>query len=138
MPPELTAAAEFALGWRLEQEVRNQRRSLDPETYRNARSIVEEAHGRAFNIQRPSVRRTFEEMLLEAVRRVAQQPDQDTVGAALALVQLSHDLRMTPNLEPAQEVLYPILVSSHQAASESLTALAVAFEFAPNLVRRGG
>jgi hypothetical protein len=138
MPPELTAAAEFALGWRLEQEVRNQRRSLDPEAYRNARNIVEEAHRRDFVVQRPSVRRTFEEMVLEAVRRVAQQPDNDTVAAALALVRLSQDLRMTPDLEPAQEAIYPILVSSQHAGVESLTALAVAIGFSAKLTQPGG
>ncbi|HEX7928703.1 MAG TPA: DUF3536 domain-containing protein [bacterium] len=138
MPPELTAAAEFALGWRLEQEVRKQRRSVDPETYRTARNIVDEASARGFNIQRASVRRTFEEMVLEAVRRVARQPDQDSVAAALALVHLSRDLRMTPNLEPAQEVLYPVLVSSEAGASDALTALASAIGFAPKLTQQGG
>jgi hypothetical protein len=138
MPPELTAAAEFAIGWRLEQEVRKQQRSLNPETYRGARDIVEEAHRRQFNIQRPSVSRTFEEMILQAVRRVAQQPDLDTVASASTLLQLSRDLRMTPVLDRAQEALYPVLLSSQLEAVEPLAALAAALGFAPKLTQPGG
>ncbi len=137
MPPELTAAAEFTLGWRLEQEVRKQHRSLDPQAYRRAREIVEEAHQRGFAIQRPSVSRTFEEMILEAVRRVAQQADADVVAPALALLQLSRDLRMTPNLDQAQEAIYPVLVSTHPAPAEPLAALAAAMGFSPKLVASG-
>jgi hypothetical protein len=137
MPAELTAAAEFTLGWRLEQEVRKQHRSLDPQAYRRAREIVEEAHRRGFSIQRPSVSRTFEEMMLEAVRRVAQQPDPEVIAPALALVQLSRDLRMTPSLEQAQEAIYPVLVSGRQAAAEPLAALAAALGFSPKLMTSG-
>jgi alpha-amylase/alpha-mannosidase (GH57 family) len=138
LPPELAAAAEFALGWRLEQEVRSQRRSQDPQAYRRAREIVEEAHRGEFNIQRESVRRTFEEMILESVRRVAQQPDTDAIAAALALVQLSRDLRMTPDLTHAQEAIYPILVAPRQPPTPELVALATAIGLSPRLIQPAG
>ncbi len=137
MPDELTAAAEFALGWRLEQEVRKQHRSLDPQAYRRAREVVEEAHRRGFNIHRASVSRTFEEMILEAVRRVAQQPDPDLVAPVLALIQLSRDLRMTPNLEQAQEAIYPVLVSTRHEAADPMAALAAALGFSPKFIASG-
>jgi len=109
LPRELTAAAEFTLAYRFEQEVLRQQGSMDPQAYGKARELALEAQRRGCAVERPSVNRAFEEKVTALVRRVAEDPQDDTVRGALAMLELCREMRLAPRLDLAQEAFFEAL-----------------------------
>ncbi len=106
LPDELRAAAEFTLGRRLEEEILSQGKSRDPEAYKKAIEIADEADRQGLSIARPTSARVFGDMITEAARSVAKAPDQQLFDSAIALIDLCTRLGLRPNLDRAQEAIY--------------------------------
>ena len=74
LPKELRTAAEFALGRRFMQEIKNAQRSLDPAAYRKAIEIADEALRRGYEIDRSAASHILGEMIAAAVTRATESP----------------------------------------------------------------
>lgn len=131
LPDELRAAAEFTLGRRLEEEILAQGKSRDPEAYKKAIEIADEADRQGLSIARPTSARVFGEMITEAARAVAKTPDPHHFDSAIALVDLCARLGLRPDLDRAQEAVY-----LHRKELSSLTqaqSLAAKLSLAPSI-----
>jgi hypothetical protein len=111
LPAVLRAPAELALARRFEAAVAEQAGSLDPRGYSEAVSIARYARERGFNIETPDALATIERLIHDTTRRAVAEPTDDAVDAALRVVNLSSDLELLPNIEPAQELVYEALLS---------------------------
>jgi hypothetical protein len=107
LPPELRLPAELALARRFEAAVAAASGSEDPDAYRAAAAIAREAKDQGFGIDTPQALATFERLLDAAVGRAVQDPER--VEAALALINLAHELDLHPRRDRAQELVYRAL-----------------------------
>jgi glycine/D-amino acid oxidase-like deaminating enzyme len=135
LPKELRAAAEFSIGRRFEEEIREQAQSQDVASYRKALEIAERVARQGLRIDRASVRKTFEEMIARAVRYAFSNPSAENFQPALVLVRLARKLNLEANLEQAQESVYEAMRAG-RPVSEEARELAVVLGLAPALLRR--
>jgi len=89
------------LGKRLEQEIRTQKRSLDPAVYTRAFAIAEEVTRHHYRIDKADLNHVFREMIAEAVRAAVAQPRNEWTRPALESLTIARRLRLEPNLDPA-------------------------------------
>ncbi|HEV2912491.1 MAG TPA: DUF3536 domain-containing protein [Pyrinomonadaceae bacterium] len=126
LPRELRAAAEFTIGRRFEEEIREQEgQQYDVTAYRKAIEIADEVAQHGLSIDRASIRRTFEGLIARAVRHALKNPSAENSQPALVLVRLARKLKLEANLEQAQEAVYealragrPVPVETRELASE--------------------
>jgi hypothetical protein len=133
LPIELRVAAEFTLGRRLEEEVRRQHQSADPEAYQPALEIAELANRQGYQIDRRQASRIFEDMIARAVQLAVADPREDHQAKALTLVQLTRRLGLNPNLERAQEVLFEALSQDGKTITDPLLQLGLALDLSARL-----
>ena len=119
LPPELRAPAEFALARRLEEELQDvgEAGDVNAESFRAAQEIVREArHGR-FQLATPRAAALMSATLLAAVARAVQDPGDERVDAALGLLRLARDLRMSIDVDRAQELVFDAVCRGHGGES---------------------
>ncbi len=136
VPRELRTAAEFTLGQRFDEEVRQQHESMDPSAYRRAIEMAEAVAEFGYKIDRSASSRTFEHMITHAVQIALGRPSDDTVQTALALIELADRLYLDVNLGPAQEAVYMVAGRRHVIPKDKLTELATALRLSPGAIRR--
>jgi len=135
LPKELRTAAEFALGRRFMQEIKNAQRSLDPAAYRKAIEIADEALRRGYEIDRSAASHILGEMIAAAITRATESPIPPRLKTAMALVELARRLRADAHLFRAQEIFYQAL-DGRSNWPDGISALAITLGFAPTIVGR--
>jgi alpha-amylase/alpha-mannosidase (GH57 family) len=128
LPPELRIITEFTLGRRLQDEIQRQNRSLNPESYREAIAIAEDIERHRYNIDRRPSNELFSSIIAEAVSRAVSGLRPDHIRQALEAVELAKRLGLSPNFDPAQEMVYEVLAQrrpGHERLNELATALRV-------------
>ncbi|MEY2452142.1 MAG: hypothetical protein QOD92_1716 [Acidimicrobiaceae bacterium] len=117
LPPELRAPAEFALARRLEEELADigarDAEGASAESFRAAQEIVREARHGGFQLGSPRAAALMSRTLLAAVTRAVEHPGDERVDAALGLFRLARDLRMSIDLDRAQELVFDALRRGH-------------------------
>ena len=136
VPRELRTAAEFTLGQRFDEEVRQQHESMDPSAYRRAIEMAEAVAEFGYKIDRSASSRTFEHMITHAVQIALGRPSDETLRTALALIELADRLYLDVNLGPAQEAVYMVAGRRHVIPKDKLTELATALRLSPGAVER--
>ncbi len=106
LPAELRVAAEFTLGNRFEAEIKRQNRSLNPDDYRKAVEIAQEASEHGYKIDHAWTKELFGEMIAESVTEVLQDSRPERLRATLALIELSEKLCRDAPIYRAQELIY--------------------------------
>lgn len=132
LPAELRAAAEFTFSKRFEEEIRRQQQSRDPEAYRKAVRIAQEAARRGYKFDRSSSRPIFEEMIAGAVHLAITESSAENIQSALALVSLAENLGIDVNLDKPQEEIYEALHGG-SLAGEAIAELALKINLAPSI-----
>src|SRR5205085_7285807 len=106
LPPELRAPAEFALAHRLEEEIASAGEDPTADAFRAAQDVVREARQGGFQLASPRAAALMSHTLLVAVERVVDDPQDDRVDAALGLLRLTRDLRLSIDVARAQELVF--------------------------------
>jgi alpha-amylase/alpha-mannosidase (GH57 family) len=132
LPAELRKAAELTLSRQFEAEVREQHKSLDPKAYSRAMELAREARQLGYKLDTPNSQKLFGEMLTDAVKSALDSPDSSRLDAAVALLKLTKELGIHPNLERAQEIACRAKDVMH--APEKLAELAQYLTLAPELL----
>jgi alpha-amylase/alpha-mannosidase (GH57 family) len=133
LPEELRAAAEFTITRRLEREINNFEQKNDRAAFREALRIAHEVARHGYRLDRTNMRRKFENLILTTVRACVGEPEAENQEAALALIDLAHELSLNANLERPQEIIYEALQNA-PALRGRLEALALKLGLAPNLL----
>jgi hypothetical protein len=137
LPEELRAAAEFTITRRLERAINSFEQKNDRAAFREALRIAHEVARLDYRLDRTSMRRKFENLILVTVRACLGEPETENHAenqeAALALIDLAHKLSLHANLERAQEIVYEAL-QSDPARHRHLEALASKLGLAPSLL----
>ena len=135
LPKELMAAAEFTLGRRFEQSILEQNQSRDPAAYRRAIEIAEQAFARGYRLDQRTASRTFESMITQSVHTALARPTAESLRTAEELINLAERLRLTMNLERAQEAVYMSAVQPTRSPPKpEFRALMNALHISPNPV----
>lgn len=106
LPPELRVAAEFTLGSRFGAEIRQQNGSLDPEDYRRAVEIAQEATEHGYDICCEGTQRLFRDMIADSVSELIKAPEPERIRTTLELIEVSRKLCKRGPVDRAQELLY--------------------------------
>jgi hypothetical protein len=133
LPEELRAAAEFTITRRLEREINRFEQQNDRAAFREALKIAHEVARLGYRLDRTSMRRKFESLIVAAVGACLSQPQAEDLEAALALIDLAKELNLHANLERAQEIIYEAL-QQEGARVENMEALVVKLGLAPGLL----
>ncbi|MBI4083075.1 MAG: DUF3536 domain-containing protein [Candidatus Lambdaproteobacteria bacterium] len=134
VPAELRAAAEFTLGRRFEDEIRSQHKSLDQAAYAQAVEIAGEAAHHGYQFDRSAANALFSALIEGIVELAAAQLQEENLRTALAMTMLTRKLRLTPNLERPQEIVYEALMRLSGTVPEALAELAALLGLAPGIV----
>jgi hypothetical protein len=121
LPSELRAPAEFALARRLEEEIAAVRDDLGAEPFHAAQEIVREARHGGFQLASPRAAALMSRTLLAAVERVVEDPGDSRVDFVLGLLRLTRDLRMSIDVDRAQELVFDAL--RHGRGGDSMRRL---------------
>jgi alpha-amylase/alpha-mannosidase (GH57 family) len=132
LPKELRAAAEFTITRRLEREMQKFEQQNDRAAFREALQIAGEVARLGYRLDRTSMRRKFETLIVATVRAAVGDPDPETYEAALALIDLAGELNLHANLERAQEIVYEASQDA-RARGRDLGELALKLGLAPSL-----
>jgi alpha-amylase/alpha-mannosidase (GH57 family) len=132
LPEELRAAAEFTITRRLEREINKFEQKRDPAAFREALRIAHEVARLGYRLDRASMRRKFENLIVATVRACVGEPQTESQQDALALIDLANELSLHANLERAQEIVYEAL-QRERAHAENIEALVVKLGLAPSL-----
>jgi hypothetical protein len=137
LPEELRAAAEFTIMRRLEREMYNFEQQNDRAAFREALKIAHEVARLGYRLDRTSMRRKFENLIVAAVRACLSEPLAENYEAALALIDLANKLSLHANLERAQELVYEALQQERPPVEhiEVLEALVAKLGLAPSLLQ---
>lgn len=134
LPRELRAAAEFTLGRKLEEEIRQQQ-SQDAAAYERALEIAGEVARHGYRIDRSAVRHLFEDMIVRTARLAVADPTPEHFQSTLTLIELTKKLGLDTSLEQAQEVVYQALQNG-TPLSEEMKELAGVLGLSPNLLQQ--
>lgn len=133
LPEELRAAAEFTIMRRLEREINKFEQQNDREAFRVALKIANEVARLGYRLDRTSMSRKFENLIVATVRACIGEPHTENHEAALTLIDLANKLSLHANLERAQEIVYEAL-RRDRALGAHLEALALKLGLAPSLL----
>jgi len=114
LPEELRAAAEFTITSRLEREMDNFEQHNNPVALREALRIAGEVARLGYRLDRTSMRRKFERLIVGTVRSAINEPESDHHQTALSLINLANKLSLHANLERAQEIVYEALQANRK------------------------
>jgi hypothetical protein len=106
MPRELTAAAEFTLGRRFNEIIRDQQGSPAPENYSEALAIAQEAARRGLRIDLNEAHKRFTEILHRTVLKAVTDPTAGNLQAALGMLDITQRMGLQPDLNRPQELVY--------------------------------
>lgn len=127
LPDALRTAAEFALARRFERAVLEQDGSTDLASYRAASQIADLAARHGFEIDRTRVAAAFVARIDEAVKAHVASPTAETAGAVASLVVLAESLGVSPDLERAQELFWPLVETGEVTEEQGALALVLGF-----------
>ena len=113
LPPELRAPAEFALARRLEEEIAEMGDDASSDSFDVAQEIVREARQGGFQLASTRAAALMSRTLLTAVERVVEHREDARVDAALDLLRLARDVRMSIDVDRAQELVFDALRHGH-------------------------
>jgi len=130
LPEELRAAAEFTITRRLEREMDNFEQHNNPVALREALRIAGEVARLGYRLDRTSMRRKFENLIVGTVRAALNEPELDHHETALSLIMLANKLSLHANLDRAQEIVYEALQADHKL-NGSLDELVLKLGLAP-------
>lgn len=133
-PTQLRQVAELALQHRFEQELLEERSSLDPAAYSKAIEIAEEVARWNYRIDKSLGNSVLSALIAAAARDAVAEPTPEKVESAIRSVRLAKGLTLEPNLDLAQEAVYAALVSGAPGA-ERLTQLAAVLNISPRANR---
>ncbi|HUJ73471.1 MAG TPA: DUF3536 domain-containing protein, partial [bacterium] len=137
LPRELSVAAEFTLSHRFEEEIARQQGNRSPEAYAQAMQIAEEAARHGYQIEGPRARRAFEAMIESGVRLAVAEPTIPNLDTVTELLRLCRELRISPDLQRAQEAFYLALPSMKGGPQEHIAAFGLALGMSPKLTDHG-
>ncbi|HYP00540.1 MAG TPA: hypothetical protein VER76_10160, partial [Pyrinomonadaceae bacterium] len=86
-----------------------------------------------YRLDRASMRRKFENLIVATVRAAMAAPESENQEAALSLIELANKLSLHANLERAQEIVYDAL-QTDRAPGQRIRALASTLGLAPGLL----
>jgi len=132
LPEELRAAAEFTINRRLEREMQKFEQHNDPAAFREALKIAGEVTRLGYRLDRTSMRRRIEKLIVTTVGAAVGDPGTETREAALALINLAGELNLHANLEHAQEIVYEALRDARVGGKDA-GELALKLGLAPSL-----
>jgi alpha-amylase/alpha-mannosidase (GH57 family) len=132
LPEELRAAAEFTITRRLEREMQKFEQQNDPAAFREALKIAGEVARLGYRLDRTSMRRRFEKLIVATVGAAVSDPGMENYEAALALIDLAGELNLHGNLERAQEIIYEALQEG-RVRGKDVEGLALKLGLAPSL-----
>ena len=124
LPSELRNAAELALAYRFDEEMRVQATGFDRTRYERALSIVRVAKRYGCALRREAAHRHFEKLLDASMAQICKGAG--SISAALALLDTAEQLSLSLDMERAQEELYDALARGDLKASEELDELTLA------------
>ena len=125
----MRAPAEFALARRFEAEIRAISDLQDPNAFRAARAVIDEARAAGLQLATPSAAAAMERAVLSAVTAAVEAPDEARVEAARALLRLTRELGLGVDLSRAQELVWDSLPAAGESPLRSLgTALGLAVQ----------
>jgi hypothetical protein len=133
LPEELRTAAEYTITRRLEREIRKFEEQNDRAAFHEALKIANEVARLGYRLDRTSMRRKFEKLIVTTVRACTREPQAENQETALALIDLANKLSLHANLERAQEIVYEA-VQSDGSLGAQLEALALKLDLAPSLL----
>lgn len=139
LPKEISAAAEFTLGRRFEEEIIAARDSFEPAAYGRALALASEIARHGYTIDRKHAAHVFGVTLARAVVAAVSQPDADRVARTVALAELGHTLGLTSDIGRAQEILFEAIATAGAQAgrfAQLARALAVRPPAAPEEAER--
>ncbi|HEX9917762.1 MAG TPA: DUF3536 domain-containing protein [Pyrinomonadaceae bacterium] len=134
LPEELRAAAEFTITRRLEREMQKFEQENNPAAFREALKIAGEVARLDYRLDRTSMRRKFEKLIVATVRAAVGEHGTENYEAALALIDLAAKLNLHANLERAQEIVYEAVRDSRAHGSPNVGELALKLGLAPSLL----
>lgn len=134
LPKELRAAAEFTITRRLESELDNYERQNDTTAFREALRIAGEVAHHGYYLDRTSVRRKFENLILKTVRAALLEPESAHYEAALSLLEVANELNLQVNVDHAQEIVYEAM-RTDRTLGKKIEALGLKLELAPTSLR---
>ncbi len=135
LPPALRHVNEFALGRRFELEVCAQNGSRDPAAYRGAIEIAAEVERGGYRIDRSGPNQAMTAMIDRAVHSALANCGAAELRGVIELVELSRAMRLEPNLDSAQEMVYAALAAG-RPGSARLSELEDLLGFAPESLKR--
>ena len=106
VPSEFRIAAEYTLARQLNEEIRAQRRSKEPDSYSKAMEILAEATERGYRLDLTESEELFGEMLFDTIQQIVAAPAAAPVGEALELLGLAERLKIALPLDRAQNLLF--------------------------------
>ena len=141
VPREFRIAAEYTLSRQLNEQVRDQRRSRDPDRYQRAREIVREAAQGGYQLDLSESEELFGEMLVDAIRALAWTPTEQACRDALDLIALAGSLQISLPRDHPQEMLYELLQREDSSSScagfaEQMADLVRQLRLSPLLLQR--
>jgi alpha-amylase/alpha-mannosidase (GH57 family) len=135
LPEELRAAAEFTITRRLEREMQKFEQQTDPAAIREALKIASEVARLGYRLDRTSMRRKFEKLIVTTVRAAVDDAGAENYEAALGLIDLAAELNLHANLERAQEIVYEAVRDARAVRRHGdLRELALKLGLAPSLL----
>jgi hypothetical protein len=133
-PVQLRQVSELALQHRFEQELQEQRSSLDLAGYGRALEIAEEVARWNYRIDKSQGNSILSDLITQAAKAAVEEPSPERVEAAIRAVRLARALTLEPNLDLAQEAVHAALVNGARGAGD-LARLAAALNLSPQIVR---
>jgi len=134
LPKELRAAAEFTITRRLESELDNFEQHNDATAFREALRIASQVAHHGYHLDRTSMRRKFENLILKTVRAALGEPESAHYEAALSLLEVANELSLQVNSDRAQEIVYEAM-QTDRTLGEKIEALSLKLGMAPDLLR---
>ncbi|HXB96945.1 MAG TPA: DUF3536 domain-containing protein [bacterium] len=132
LPRELKAAAEYTLSHQFQEEIAAQRASRDPNAYEKAMALAREAARLGYRLDTGDSQKLFSDMVTDVVRSAVERPDSEGLKTALALLRLTREMGIRPDLERAQEIACRAHDVMH--SPEDLTQLAELLWLSPALL----
>jgi hypothetical protein len=112
LPRELTVSAEFTLTHRFNDVLREAQGSRMAAAYAQAVTIVKEAKQQGLKIDCTEGNRIFSVIVREAVQAAVNDPTEANVQVPVELLETMKQLRLEPDLNRSQEILFEAADSS--------------------------
>jgi alpha-amylase/alpha-mannosidase (GH57 family) len=134
-PQQFRQLSEFTLGRRFKRALTLAQPSHDSAAYKGAIEIANLAEKRGYQIDMDFAGERLGAMVNEMVSRAVERPSRAIINAALDLLAISRQLRVTLNLDASQERLYHAFLAGAFHAGQ-LARLAAAVGLAHSAVRK--